>query len=330
MTEPHIVIVATIAFGMGIDKPDVRFVFHVDLPSGPEAYYQELGRCGRDGKPADAYMLFGYDDIRVRRRFIEEEGAGEERKRRENQRLNALLAYCEAPGCRRQVLLGYFGERSEPCGNCDICLDPVALKDGTEDAKLILSAVRDTGSRFGAMHIIDVLCGTSNDRIIERGHDKLACFGRGKARQRAAWHSLIRQLVATSFLNIDTNFGGIEMTQQGRALLIGGGHFHYRATHKETRAERKARDGSTPTLEGDDAALLTALKQLRMKLARERQVPPYVFFSDRSLIEMAQRRPRTPDDFSSITGVGAAKLQQFATTFLTAIASHASRPQYPP
>ena len=239
MTEPQIVIVATIAFGMGIDKPDVRYVFHVDLPSSPEAYYQELGRCGRDGKPADAHMLFGLDDIRLRRRFIDQEGAGEERKRRENQRLNALLAYCESPTCRRQVLLGYFGERSEPCGNCDICLNPVDLTDGTADAKTILETVLATGSRYGAIHIIDVISGELSEKIEQRGHEKLPTFGAGKSGKRTFWHSLIRQLVAAGFLIVDDSFGGIMLTDQGRALLKGEATFHYRAAGRTTRAQKK-------------------------------------------------------------------------------------------
>ncbi len=219
MTEKGIIVVATIAFGMGIDKPDVRYVFHADLPGTLDAYYQEIGRAGRDGADADAYMLFGLQDIRMRRQFIDNEGGGPERARREHKRMDALVSYCEAPECRRQTLLGYFGEFSDPCGNCDVCLDPADKIDGTPEAKLIFNAIHATGDRFGSVHVVDVLVGKANDKADQLGHDRSPAFGSGKHRSRTDWQSLIRQLVGAGFLTIDVaGFGGISVSAKGRAL----------------------------------------------------------------------------------------------------------------
>ena len=203
MTEKGIIVCATIAFGMGIDKPDVRFVFHADLPSSLDAYYQEIGRAGRDGNPADAKMVYGLSDIQMRRRFIDQEDGGDERRRREHKRLDALVAYCEAPECRRQNLLYYFGEESAPCGNCDVCLDPVHLVDGTAEANWVIEAVTATGERFGPAHIADVLAGKANDKAQQLRHDQLAVFGIGAAQGRAQWQAIIRQMVGGGFLLLD-------------------------------------------------------------------------------------------------------------------------------
>jgi len=331
MTEAGVVIVATIAFGMGIDKSDVRFVFHTDLPGSIEAYYQEIGRAGRDGAPAVAHMLYGLDDIRMRRVFIDEEGAGDERKRREHKRLDALIGYCESPECRRAVLLEYFGETSAPCGNCDVCLDPVEMADGTEEGQKVLSAVARTGGRFGAAHIVDVLCGTETEKVLRARHDRLPTFGVGAERSKQDWRSLIRQLVAAGFLRLDVGgYGGLSVTEKGAALLRGEGSFRYRPDRLPGAARRtRARKESTaagpaelPPLTPDQARLLAALRELRLSLARERRVPAYVVFTDRSLDDMARRAPRSEAEFAEVHGVGAAKLLAFAEPFLAAIAAH--------
>ena len=327
MTEPGVVIVATIAFGMGIDKADVRYVFHTDLPGSIEAYYQELGRAGRDGARAEAHMLYGLSDIQVRRQFIESEDAGEDRRRREHRRLDALLGYCEAPGCRRVTLLEYFGERIEPCGNCDVCADPSGRVDATEDALKILSAARRSGERFGAAHLIDILRGSETEKVARFGHRRLPAFGSGADRGKNEWRSMIRQMVATGFLQIDiAGYGGLGITDKGRALLRGEGSFLYREDRliapSPTRKTRERTGTAEPeqSLDGDETALLSTLKALRLELARERGVPAYVVFPDRALVDMARRRPRTEAEFAEVHGVGAAKLKQFAEPFLAAIA----------
>ena len=327
MTEPGVVIVATIAFGMGIDKADVRYVFHTDLPGSVEAYYQEIGRAGRDGAPAEAHMLYGLEDIRIRRQFVENEDAGAERKRREHKRLDALLGYCEAPACRRVALLDYFGERIGACGNCDACLNPSERIDGTEEAQKILSAAYRSGQRFGAAHLIDILRGNETEKVVRFNHQRLPTFGVGADRAKNEWRSLIRQMVATGFLRLDVGgHGGLHITSEGTALLRGEGVFLYREDTVIAHSPAKAReprvrrgDWAEQPLSDDETALLSVLKELRLELARAHGVPAYIVFSDRTLIDMARRQPRTETEFAEVNGVGAAKLKQFAEPFLAAI-----------
>ena len=274
-------------------------------------------------------MLYGLEDIRMRRQFIEDEDAGPERRRREHKRLDALLGYCEAPACRRVALLDYFGEGIGACGNCDVCLDPSERVDGTEDARKILSAAYRSGQRFGAAHLIDILRGTGTDKIVRFGHDRLPTFGVGADRGKNEWRSLIRQMVATGFLRIDIGgYGGIGITDKGLGLLRGDGEFLYREDTVIARTPTKARDSGAvqgdvtePPLAGDDTALLGTLKALRLEIARERDVPAYIVFPDRTLIDMVRRRPRTEAEFAEVNGVGAAKLKEFAVPFLAAIAA---------
>jgi ATP-dependent DNA helicase RecQ len=328
MTDPGTVVVATIAFGMGIDKSDVRFVLHVDLPGSVEAYYQEIGRAGRDGGAAEAHMLYGLQDIRMRRVFVEEEDSGPERKRREHKRLDALVAYCEAPECRRRSLLGYFGETIEPCGNCDVCTDPVEMADGTGHASHALGAMVATGQVYGAAHIIDILRAVPSEKIAKAGHDALPQFGAGAALRKTEWQSIVRQLVAAGFAELDVQgYGGLRVTGKGRALIDGEETFRYRqdTVKKSPASARRGRDlAAAAELAPEDGALLNALRALRLDLAKEKGVPAYVIFTDRTLADMARRKPRTKADFAEVHGVGAAKLRDLAEPFLALIADRAA------
>lgn len=333
MAERGVIVCATIAFGMGIDKPDVRFVFHADLPSSLDAYYQEIGRAGRDGLPADAYMVFGIGDMRLRRGFIDNNNADDLNKRREHRRLDALITYCETPTCRRTALLSYFGEMATTCGNCDVCKNPVELLDGTEIARKILDAVHATGQRFGASHIIDIVMGKATARALELRHGDLKEFGTGRAHPRSYLQSLIRQMTASGALRLDmSGFGGLAIAAKGESLLRGAGRFLHRpdaapANKKPRRAKNFGDANFDDQNFGDSGAeppqdqLLLRLKDVRRRLALERKVPAYIVFSDKTLIDMARVKPRSKAEFAELHGVGAAKLKEFATAFLIEIAS---------
>jgi len=321
--EDRLVMVATVAFGMGIDKPDVRFVAHLDLPRSMEAYYQETGRAGRDGLPATAWMAYGLADVVLLRQMLEQGEAPETVKRVERLKLDAMLAYCETAQCRRQVLLRSFGEEMpEPCGNCDICRDPVDRWDATEAAQMALSAVYRTGQRFGVDHVIDVLRGTVTEKITRHGHDQIRTFGVGAARDKTEWRSVLRQLLALGLVGVDVEgFGGLHLTEAARAVLRGEQPLLLRRERKKKAGATTSRRG-TPALGAEDSELWDALRRTRMDLARQHDVPPYVIFNDATLLEMVRQRPATHHDFARLPGVGAAKLERYADLFLSVLDRH--------
>jgi ATP-dependent DNA helicase RecQ len=324
LREEGIIIVATIAFGMGIDKSNVRFVAHLDLPKSLEAYYQETGRGGRDGLAANAWMAYGLQDVIMLRRMLDSSEANEQQKRIERHKLESMLGYCEMSSCRRQALLHYFGDNLEkPCGNCDICLEPVATFDGTEVAQKALSCIYRTGQRFGVNYLIDVLLGRTNERILKLRHNNISTFGIGKELKETEWRSVFRQLIAMSFANVDVEgFGSVQLTEKARPLLRGEIRINLRKDiTKKTKKNKKLTRRSEPFPQ-TDKDIWEKLRAKRLELAKAQDVPPYVIFHDSTLEEMVSQRPTNLKQFARLSGVGKTKLERYAQAFIDILNEH--------
>lgn len=321
LREEGVIMVATVAFGMGIDKPNVRFVAHLDLPKSMEGYYQETGRAGRDGQPANAWMVYGLGDVVNMRQMLENSDASAERKHVERQKLDALLGFCESIACRHQTILRYFGEdHPGDCGQCDNCLNPTDTWDGTQAAQMALSCVYRTGQRFGVVHLIDVLIGKINPKVTQFNHQQLSTFGIGKTISVTQWSSVFRQLVAGGYLESDMDaFGGLRLTQAARPVLRGETTVWLRqdreATKRVSKTERSA-NAKEAYAEVADDPLWHALKAKRMELAKEQGVPPYVIFHDSTLLEILNHHPSSLTEMGRISGIGQAKLTRYGDAFL--------------
>jgi ATP-dependent DNA helicase RecQ len=322
-----LIVVATVAFGMGIDKPDIRWVAHSDLPKSIEGYYQEIGRAGRDSLPAETLTLYGPDDIRLRRAQIDEGTAPLDRKQADHARLNALLGLAEAAGCRRQALLSYFGEVSSPCNNCDLCQRPVTMFDATDAVRKALSAILRTGEYFGAGHLIDILTGNATAKVIERGHNALPTFAVGRDLSKPAWGAVFRQMMGRDLVRPDPErFGALRMTEAARPILRGEQSIELRL---DTLQKARTAPAIRAVVDEEDADMLSALKAKRRALAEAQGVPAYVVFPDRTLIEMAERRPATLDQMMGINGVGTKKLESYGAAFLAVLTGAAPEVQHP-
>ncbi|SFQ75161.1 ATP-dependent DNA helicase RecQ [Halopseudomonas formosensis] len=323
LNEEGLIMVATIAFGMGIDKSNVRFVAHLDLPKSIEAYYQETGRAGRDGLPADAWMAYGLQDVLLLNQIMASSEGDERHKRIERHKLDAMLALCELTGCRRQSLLGYFGETlEEPCGHCDNCLEPADTWDGSEAARMALSAIYRSGQRYGVGHLVDILLGRDNEKIRSAGHQHLSTYGIGKQLSEQEWRSVFRQLIARGLVEIDLDgFGSLRLSESCRPLLRGEQTLALRRDIART-APLPARGGDKPVIAEADRALWEQLRALRKRLAEAHGVPPYVVFADSTLVDMLRLRPTTMQDMAQVSGIGAHKLERYGADFLQVLLAY--------
>ena len=322
LRDDGVVMVATLAFGMGIDKPDVRFVAHLDLPRSVEGYYQETGRAGRDGEPAEAWMAWGLQDVVTQRRFIDEGEAEDAHKRSGHAKLDALVGLCEAASCRRMALLSYFGEASQPCGNCDVCLNPPTLWDGTEAAQKLLSAVYRTGQRFGAGHVIDVLLGKTTEKVDKFGHTRLSVFGIGASQTDKVWRAVLRQLVVRGLLEVDhTAYGALKLTAAAKPVLKGEETVMLRVIQVRPARSKKSRFAPRPGegVHNDENPLFLSLRAWRRETANEKGVPAYVILHDATLREIAARRPATLAELGEISGLGTKKLEAYGEDVLMVV-----------
>ncbi len=328
LREDGLIVVATVAFGMGIDKPDVRFVAHLDVPKTLEAYYQETGRAGRDGRPATAWMAYRRGDVVRMRQLIDDSAESDEHRWTQRHKLNALLGYCEAPDCRRRVLLGYFGEEMEgdTCGNCDNCLRPPDTWDGTTAAQKVLSCIARTGQRFGSGHVTDVLLGKDTEKVQRHGHDTVSTYGIGADRSKAEWRSIIRQLVAKGMVEVDVmGYGALTLTEDCRPVLKGNETVALRdGTEASSASPSTTKTASNDPLpaDGPERELFETLRERRTQLAEDQEVPPYVIFNDKTLRAMVEHRPQTKSDFRALHGVGDVKLERYGDLFLDTIREH--------